>query len=87
MLAFTASITYMVASGSFLQVLANFLNSLIQSVIIVNQQPVHSGFMDKQNARCSAACRWFFLLRTDKRLSYVRSIFILESEEQENSCT
>jgi len=34
-LTFLASVTYMVASGSFMQVLANSLNSIIQSVIVV----------------------------------------------------
>lgn len=35
LLTFVASMTYMVASGSFVQFLANFLNSIIQSVIVV----------------------------------------------------
>jgi uncharacterized membrane protein len=35
MLTFLASMIYMVASGSFMQVLANFLNSIIQSIIAV----------------------------------------------------
>jgi hypothetical protein len=33
MLSFSASLTYMVASGSFMQILANFLNSIIQTII------------------------------------------------------
>ena len=35
MLAFSASLTYMVASGSFLQILANFFNSIIQTIIAI----------------------------------------------------
>lgn len=34
-LAFLTSVTYIVASGSFMQMMANFINSIIQSVIVV----------------------------------------------------
>ncbi|MDP2966618.1 MAG: hypothetical protein Q8N39_11400 [Pelolinea sp.] len=35
MLAFSASLIYIVASGSFMQILANFFNSIIQTIIAV----------------------------------------------------
>jgi len=42
---FLASVTYMVASGSFMQVLANFINSIIQSIIVVTHSLSVLGIM------------------------------------------
>jgi hypothetical protein len=44
LLAFSASLIYMVASGSFMELLANFFNSLIQTVISVTNSLAAIGF-------------------------------------------
>ena len=60
-LAFLASITYMVASGSFIQALANFLNSFIQSVIMITHTLSNLGFwINRMPAAVPFAAGFFY---------------------------
>ena len=60
-LTFLASVTYMVASGSFIQVLANFLNSIIQSVIVVTHSLSNLGlWINRIPAAVPLAAGFFF---------------------------
>ena len=58
--------------------IGKFLNSIIQSVIVVTHSLVQSGYIDQQDASCGTACSWIFLLRPDKRLPDVCCFFLLE---------
>ena len=60
-LTFLASVTYMVASGSFMQVLANFLNSIIQSVIVITHSLSNLGlWINRMPAAVPLAAGFFF---------------------------
>jgi len=61
MLAFLASMTYVVVSGSFMQILANFLNSIIQSIIVVTQSLSTLGlWINRLPAAVPLAAGFFF---------------------------